>query len=110
MSLLDEALSQVKDGILSGEVAFKLYDTYGFPLDLTADVCRERNITIDEQAFDREMEAQRTRAQAASQFGVDYNSVIRVDGETKFEGYTEVESQAKLPHFSMMVNQWKVSK
>ncbi|HHF3762068.1 TPA: alanine--tRNA ligase [Haemophilus influenzae] len=96
LNLLDEALSQVKDGILSGEVAFKLYDTYGFPLDLTADVCRERNITIDEQAFDREMEAQRTRAQAASQFGVDYNSIIRVDGETKFEGYTEVESQAKI--------------
>ena len=96
LSLLDEALAQVKDGILSGEVAFKLYDTYGFPLDLTADVCRERNITIDEQAFDREMEAQRTRAQAASQFGVDYNSIIRVDGETKFEGYTEVESQAKI--------------
>ncbi|MEX4584053.1 alanine--tRNA ligase [Haemophilus influenzae] len=96
LSLLDEALAQVKDGVLSGEVAFKLYDTYGFPLDLTADVCRERNITIDEQAFDREMEAQRTRAQAASQFGVDYNSVIRVDGETKFEGYTEVESQAKI--------------
>ena len=96
LSLLDEALAQVKDGILSGEVAFKLYDTYGFPLDLTADVCRERNITIDEQAFDREMEVQRTRAQAASQFGVDYNSIIRVDGETKFEGYTEVESQAKI--------------
>lgn len=96
LNLLDEALTQVKDGVLSGEVAFKLYDTYGFPLDLTADVCRERNITIDEQAFDREMEAQRTRAQAASQFGVDYNSVIRVDGETKFEGYTEVESQAKI--------------
>lgn len=96
LNLLDEALAQVKDGVLSGEVAFKLYDTYGFPLDLTADVCRERNITIDEQAFDREMEAQRTRAQAASQFGVDYNSIIRVDGETKFEGYTEVESQAKI--------------
>ena len=96
LSLLDEALAQVKDGVLSGEVAFKLYDTYGFPLDLTADVCRERNITIDEQVFDREMEAQRTRAQAASQFGVDYNSIIRVDGETKFEGYTEVESQAKV--------------
>ena len=96
LSLLDEALAQVKDGVLSGEVAFKLYDTYGFPLDLTADVCRERNITIDEQAFDREMEVQRTRAQAASQFGVDYNSIIRVDGETKFEGYTEVESQAKI--------------
>lgn len=96
LSLLDEALSEVKDGMLSGEVAFKLYDTYGFPLDLTADVCRERNITIDEAAFEREMAAQRTRAQAASQFGIDYNNVIRVEGETKFEGYTESESIAKI--------------
>ncbi|VEH68661.1 alanyl-tRNA synthase [Rodentibacter pneumotropicus] len=96
MTLLDEALSEVKDGMLSGEVAFKLYDTYGFPLDLTADVCRERNITIDEAAFEREMAAQRTRAQAASQFGIDYNNVIRVEGETKFEGYTESESIAKI--------------
>lgn len=96
LTLLDEALSEVKDGVLSGEVAFKLYDTYGFPLDLTADVCRERDITIDEAGFEREMAAQRTRAQAASQFGVDYNNVIRVEGETKFEGYTESESLAKV--------------
>ena len=59
LSLLDDALAQVKDGVLSGEVAFKLYDTYGFPLDLTADVCRERDIAIDEAGFEREMEAQR---------------------------------------------------
>ena len=52
LSLLDDALAQVKDGVLSGEVAFKLYDTYGFPLDLTADVCRERNIAIDEAGFE----------------------------------------------------------
>ena len=96
LTLLDEALSEVKDGILSGEVAFKLYDTYGFPLDLTADVCRERNIAIDEEGFEREMEAQRLRAQAASQFGVDYNNVVRVEGETKFEGYGESESLAKI--------------
>ncbi len=96
LTLLDEALSEVKDGVLSGEIAFKLYDTYGFPLDLTADVCRERNITIDEAGFEREMAAQRTRAQAASQFGVDYNNVIRVEGETQFEGYTESESLAKI--------------
>lgn len=51
LALLDEALISVKDGVLSGEVAFKLYDTYGFPLDLTADVCRERNIRIDEEGF-----------------------------------------------------------
>ena len=96
LTLLDEALSEVKGGILSGEVAFKLYDTYGFPLDLTADVCRERNIAIDEEGFEREMEAQRLRAQAASQFGVDYNNVVRVEGETKFEGYGESESLAKI--------------
>ncbi|OOR97101.1 alanine--tRNA ligase [Canicola haemoglobinophilus] len=96
LALLDDALANVKDGVLSGEVAFKLYDTYGFPLDLTADVCRERDIRIDEEGFDREMEAQRLRAQSASQFGVDYNNVIRVDGTTTFEGYTEAESLAKV--------------
>ncbi len=96
LTLLDEALANVKNGVLSGEVAFKLYDTYGFPLDLTADVCRERNIAIDEEGFEREMEAQRLRAQAASQFGVDYGNVIRVEGETRFEGYTESKSSAKI--------------
>ena len=85
--LLDEALSGVKNGVLSGETAFKLYDTYGFPLDLTADVCRERDIKIDEAGFEREMEAQRLRAQSASQFGMDYNNIIRVEGTTQFEGY-----------------------
>ncbi|WP_439291156.1 alanine--tRNA ligase [Lonepinella koalarum] len=96
LTLLDDALAEVKDGVLSGEVAFKLYDTYGFPLDLTADVCRERNIQIDEAGFDKEMEAQRLRAQSASQFGMDYNNVIRVDGTTQFEGYNKAESQAKV--------------
>lgn len=94
--LLDEALVNVKDGVLSGEVAFRLYDTYGFPLDLTADVCRERNITIDEEGFEQEMQAQRLRAQSASQFGMDYNDVIRVSGSTKFEGYRESQSLAKI--------------
>ncbi|OOF61996.1 alanine--tRNA ligase [Rodentibacter sp. Ppn85] len=96
LTLLDEALSEVKNDVLSGEVAFKLYDTYGFPLDLTADVCRERNITIDETGFEREMTEQRARAQAASQFGIDYNNVIRVEGETQFEGYTKSKSLAKI--------------
>ncbi|MGQ0286423.1 alanine--tRNA ligase [Pasteurellaceae bacterium 22721_9_1] len=96
LTLLDEALANVKNGELSGQVAFKLYDTYGFPLDLTADVCRERNIRIDEDGFQKEMEAQRLRAQSASQFGMDYNNVIRVDGETQFEGYTASETQAKV--------------
>lgn len=96
LTLLDEALANIKDGVLSGDVAFKLYDTYGFPLDLTADVCRERNIAIDEEGFEREMDAQRTRAQSASQFNIDYNNVIRVEGSTKFEGYTEIETLAKV--------------
>ncbi|AHN71464.1 alanyl-tRNA synthetase, putative [Aggregatibacter actinomycetemcomitans HK1651] len=96
LTLLDEALAEVKGKVLSGEVAFKLYDTYGFPLDLTADVCRERGITIDEAGFEREMENQRLRAQSASQFGMDYNNVIRVDGITRFEGYTESETLAKV--------------
>ena len=96
LTLLDEALANVKENVLSGEVAFKLYDTYGFPLDLTADVCRERGIAIDEAGFEREMELQRVRAQSASQFGMDYNSVIRVDGTTRFEGYTESETLAKV--------------
>lgn len=95
--LLDDALSQVKDNVLSGDVAFKLYDTYGFPLDLTADVCRERNITIDEKGFEREMQAQRARAQASSNFGVDYNNVIKVEGQTEFKGYeTTSLSSAKV--------------
>ena len=96
LTLLDEALANVKDNVLSGEVAFKLYDTYGFPLDLTADVCRERDIAIDEAGFEREMASQRVRAQSASHFGMDYNNVIRVDGTTRFEGYTESESLAKV--------------
>ncbi|OOF70382.1 alanine--tRNA ligase [Rodentibacter caecimuris] len=96
LSLLDDALSQVKNDILSGEVAFKLYDTYGFPLDLTADVCRERNIRIDEDGFNREMEIQRLRAQSASQFGIDYSNVIRVENETTFEGYSTCVSTAKI--------------
>ncbi|MBR0573282.1 MULTISPECIES: alanine--tRNA ligase [Pasteurellaceae] len=89
LSLLEEALSKVENKVLSGEVAFKLYDTYGFPLDLTADVCRDREITVDEIGFDKEMQAQRERAKASSSFGMDYNSVIKVDGSTVFEGYTK---------------------
>lgn len=94
LALLEDALTQVENNTLSGEVAFKLYDTYGFPLDLTADVCRERNIVIDETGFDAEMSAQRERAKASSNFGIDYNSVINVDGQTHFIGYDNLEAQA----------------
>ena len=94
--LLDEALAKVENNLLSGEVVFKLYDTYGFPYDLTADICREKNITIDQAGFDRAMEAQRQQAQAASNFGVDYGNLIAVDGETCFEGYTAAESLGRV--------------
>lgn len=94
LALLEDALAKVENKVLSGEVAFKLYDTYGFPLDLTADVCREREITIDEAGFEREMQAQRARAQASSNFGTDYNNVIKVDGSTEFKGYEVTECEA----------------
>ncbi|WGE68263.1 alanine--tRNA ligase [Actinobacillus equuli subsp. haemolyticus] len=94
LALLEDALTKVENNTLSGEVAFKLYDTYGFPLDLTADVCRERNITIDEAGFEAEMTAQRERAKASSNFCTDYNNVIKVDGQTDFIGYDNFEAQA----------------
>ena len=81
-----DALAKVENKTLSGKVAFKLYDTYGFPLDLTADVCRERDILIDEAGFDAEMTAQRERAKASSNFGADYSNIIKVDGITELVG------------------------
>ncbi len=94
LALLEEALTKVKNNTLSGEVAFKLYDTYGFPLDLTADVCRERDIVIDEAGFEAKMKAQRERAKASSNFGADYNAVIKVEGETEFVGYDNLTAEA----------------
>ncbi|MGL4985034.1 MAG: alanine--tRNA ligase [Plesiomonas sp.] len=96
LMLLDDALSNLTGDVLDGETAFKLYDTYGFPLDLTADVCRERNLTVDEAGFDVAMEAQRQRAQAASNFGADYNAMIRVDSQTQFHGYTATTHQGQV--------------
>lgn len=94
LALLEDELAKVANNQLSGEVAFKLYDTYGFPLDLTADVCRERNIAIDEKGFEAEMQAQRERAKASSNFGMDYNNVIKVDGQTQFKGYETLNTDA----------------
>ncbi|MEE3214375.1 MAG: alanine--tRNA ligase, partial [Pseudomonadota bacterium] len=74
----------------------KLYDTYGFPYDLTADVCRERGVTLDEEGFNRELEAQRERARAASQFGADYSATIELDGATEFTGYDRLDDQARV--------------
>ena len=94
LALLEYELAKVANNQFSGEVAFKLYDTYGFPLDLTADVCRERNIAIDEKGFEAEMQAQRERAKASSNFGMDYNNVIKVEGQTQFKGYETLNTDA----------------
>ncbi len=94
MGLLNAALEELQGDVLPGETVFKLYDTYGFPFDLTADVCREREVTLDEAGFQRELEAQRERARAASQFGADYTASIELDGETQFTGYERLEDQA----------------
>ncbi|MBZ5487208.1 alanine--tRNA ligase [Halomonas aquamarina] len=96
MGLLNAALEELDGKVLSGETVFKLYDTYGFPFDLTADVCRERGVTLDEEGFQRELDAQRERARAASQFGADYSANIELDGTTDFTGYERLEDQAKV--------------
>ncbi|WP_323112183.1 alanine--tRNA ligase [Klebsiella variicola] len=96
LALLDEELSKLKGDTLDGETAFRLYDTYGFPVDLTADVCRERNIKVDEAGFEAAMEEQRRRARASSGFGADYNAMIRVDGVSEFKGYDHLELNGKV--------------
>ncbi|MGP9768451.1 alanine--tRNA ligase [Halomonas sp. AOP13-D3-9] len=96
MGLLNAALAELDGKVLPGETVFKLYDTYGFPFDLTADVCRERGVTLDEDGFQQALEAQRERARAASQFGADYSASIELEGETAFTGYDRLEDQAKV--------------
>ncbi|MEQ5223555.1 alanine--tRNA ligase [Providencia alcalifaciens] len=96
LQLLDEELASLKGDTLEGETAFRLYDTYGFPLDLTADVCRERNIKVDEAGFERAMEDQRRRARESSGFGADYNALIKVDKRSEFSGYQHDEQQATI--------------
>ncbi len=87
MKLLTEALTQLKGTELSGELVFKLYDTYGFPVDLTADVAREHNLTLDEAGFEREMQAQRERARKASSFATGEAGVTDFHQTTTFVGY-----------------------
>lgn len=96
LALLDEELAKHSGDTLDGETAFRLYDTYGFPVDLTADVCRERNIKVDEAGFEAAMEEQRRRAREASGFGADYNAMIRVDSASEFKGYDHLELNGKV--------------
>ncbi|MEH0373514.1 alanine--tRNA ligase [Vibrio mimicus] len=94
MNILNEALDQLSGQVLDGETVFKLYDTYGFPADLTNDVARERGFSIDETGFEQAMEEQRQRAREAGQFGTDYNSLIKSATNTEFCGYTASRGQS----------------
>jgi len=87
MALLDEAIGKLDGREVPGDTVFRLYDTYGFPVDLTNDIARERGLTIDEAGFEAAMEAQRARARAASKFGADLRAAVQVEGRTDFRGY-----------------------
>jgi alanyl-tRNA synthetase len=96
MVILNEALDNLDGKVLDGETVFKLYDTYGFPADLTNDVAREREFAIDEEGFEKAMEEQRQRAREAGQFGTDYNAAIKVDTQTEFCGYTGTKGSSSV--------------
>jgi alanyl-tRNA synthetase len=96
LKILEQDLAELKGTVVPGDVVFKLYDTYGFPMDLTGDIARERNLTLDEEGFEREMDAQRVRARSASSFGMDYNSLVKVDVATEFTGYKATAGEAKV--------------
>ena len=96
LKLLEGELTQLKGKVIPGATVFKLYDTYGFPTDLTADIARERDLTIDEAGFEVEMAAQRQRARDAGKFAIDYNSIVNVEGETQFNGYDATQGQGQI--------------
>ncbi len=96
LKLLEGELTQLKGKVIPGATVFKLYDTYGFPTDLTADIARERDLTIDEAGFEVEMAAQRQRARDAGKFAIDYNSIVNVEGETQFDGYDATQGQGQI--------------
>ncbi len=97
MAMLDTAITALAgDATIPGETVFKLYDTYGFPVDLTADIARERGLAIDEAGFESAMQAQRERARAASRFGVDLRETVQLDARTEFLGYGQTEAQGRI--------------
>ena len=94
MQILEQAIANLKDKVIPGATIFKLYDTYGFPADLTGDIARERGLNLDMAGFDQEMNAQRQRARAASTFAVDYGEGLKLEGETEFTGYQHLTEPA----------------
>lgn len=96
LKLLEGELANLHGKVIAGETVFKLYDTYGFPTDLTADIARERELSIDEAGFEVEMAAQRQRARDAGKFNVDYNAIVKVEGDTQFDGYDATQGQGQI--------------
>lgn len=94
LRILDQDLADLKGSVIPGETVFRLYDTYGFPVDLTGDIARERDLTLDLAGFEAAMTAQRERARASSRFDMDYNTLIKLDGETTFLGYATTQAEA----------------
>ncbi len=94
MRILEHAIKGLEGGVIPGETVFKLYDTYGFPVDLTADIARERGLTLDTSGFDREMTRQKERARAASHFSAGAGAALRLEGETRFTGYEHLAGRA----------------
>ncbi|MDV6317075.1 alanine--tRNA ligase [Idiomarina sp. HP20-50] len=96
LAILSDEIKQLKGNIIPGDVVFKLYDTYGFPVDLTADIAREQELSVDETGFEQAMSEQRQRAQQASQFGMDYNQQLKSDNKTAFTGYDDIAGEARV--------------
>lgn len=96
LKILEQDIKQLHGHLISGETVFKLYDTYGFPVDLTADIAREKNLEVDIAGFEHEMQMQRERARAASQFGVDYNKNVSIDAKTEFTGYESLQEDSNV--------------
>ncbi|HEX9706818.1 MAG TPA: alanine--tRNA ligase [Steroidobacteraceae bacterium] len=96
MALLETAIRKMKGRTIAGETVFKLYDTYGFPVDLTADIARERGLAIDQAGFEKAMEGQRERARAASRFGVDLRGPDTLGAESEFTGYDHLQGEGRI--------------
>ncbi len=96
VKIFDQAVEEMKGTEIPGETVFKLYDTYGFPLDLTAMVARDRNLTIDEAGFEKSMNEQRERARAASKFSVDLTAKVDLEEATEFTGYSDLDGRSKV--------------
>lgn len=96
MAILEQAIAELEGQVIAGETVFRLYDTYGFPVDLTADVAREQGLTLDMEGFETEMAQQRERARAAGQFNVDYNDQLDLEGQTRFNGYDALEGRSQV--------------